>query len=223
MPLIVSGSFPIFDGVVEQLLGWMAPSQALDIGAGSGKYGRMLQRAAPACERFALEVNPAHIEQFALRELYQQVEALDAARWWQEDPDSAFDLITIGDCLQHLPKSAGLDLLNALVYRCAWLVVLVPEFIVQGAVDGADSSVHRSVWSERDMHWHDLWAWDNARAISFFVLRGYRPSPGLDIDTLVRRVNDQALTLKDYDGQGVVRPCRLRLVDHPREVGYRPR
>jgi hypothetical protein len=176
----------------------------------------------PVCERLAIEVDAGHVERFSLGSVYHQVETLDATRWWQEDPESAFDLVVIGDCLQHLPKSAGLDLLNALVYRCAWLVVLVPEFIIQGAVDGADSSVHRSVWSERDMHWHDLWAWDNARAITMFVLRGYQPS-ALNIDELVHRVNDAALPLKDYDGQGVVRPCRLRLVEHPREVGYRAR
>jgi SAM-dependent methyltransferase len=219
---IVSGSFPIFDGVVEQLLGWMAPSRALDIGAGAGKFGRMLERAVPACERCAIEVDASIVERFALPSVYQQVETLDATRWWREDPESTFDLILLGDCLQHLAKSDGLDMLNALVYRCAWLVVLVPEFIIQGAVDGADSSVHRSVWSERDMHWHDLWAWDNSRAITMFVMRGYQPS-ALDIDTLVRQVNDGALPVRDYDGQGVVRPCRLRLVDHPREVGYRAR
>lgn len=89
-------------------------------------------------------------------------------------------------------------------------------------MDGAFSAVHRSVWSERDMHWHDLWAWDNARAMSMFLLRGYQPSP-LSIDALVRQINAGAVQVHDYDGQGIVRPCRLRLVDHGREVAYRPR
>lgn len=218
----MSGSFPIFDGVLEQLLGLMAPQTTLDIGAGSGKFGRMLQRAAPTCGRAAIEVDPRHVERFALSEVYDRIEVADAARWWRDNADECFDVITVGDCLQHLAKSEGLDLLNALSYRCAWLVVLVPEFIVQGAVDGATTAVHRSVWSERDMHWHDLWAWDNARAITLFLLRGYQPSP-LDMDTLVRRVNEGALPLRDYDGQTEVRPCRLRLVDHAREVSYRPR
>jgi hypothetical protein len=39
----------------------------------------------------------------------------------------------------------------------------------------------------------------------------------------VRQVNEGAWPVRDYDGQGLVRPCRLRLVDHPREVAYRPR
>lgn len=201
---------------------WFAPARALDVGAGSGKCGRLLRAAAPACETTALEIESTHLERFALHELYQRVEIADATRWWRDNAEEIFDLVVIGDCLQHLPKSAGLDLLNAMVYRCAWLVVLAPEFIVQGAVDGADSAIHRSVWSERDMHWHDLWAWDNTRAMSLFVLRGYQPS-ALSIDALVNNINEGAVPVRDYDGQGVVRPCRLRLVDHAREMAYRPR
>ena len=219
----MSGSFPIFDNVVEQLVGWTTPARALDVGAGAGKYGRLLQRAAPACERVALEVHAPYVERFALHEIYQRVEVGDAANWWRANPEEAFDLVILGDCLQNLPKSEGLDLLNAMVYRSAWVVAVLPEFIVQGIVDGADSSVHRSVWSERDLHWHDLWAWDNARAMTLALLRGYRASPLLSIDQAVQRINDGAVPLLDYDGQGVVRNSRLRLVDHAREVAYRPR
>lgn len=218
----MSGSFPVFDAVVEQFIRWAAPQRALDIGAGAGKYGRLLRDAAPDCERVAVEVNPAHAENFALASLYQRVDVIDAAEYWRVNAEEAFDLVIVGDCLQSMAKCDGIDLLNAMTYRCGWLLVLAPEFIVQGAVDGSAASVHRSVWSERDLHWHDLWAWDNARAIGFYALRGYRPST-LDADTLVRNVNEGVVPLRDYDGQSMVRPCRLRLVEQPREVGYRPR
>lgn len=218
----MSGSFPVFDAVVEQFIAWAAPQRALDIGAGAGKYGRLLRDAAPACERIAIEVNPAHVESFALASLYQRVDVIDAAEYWRVNAEEAFDLVIVGDCLQSMAKCDGIDLLNALIYRCGWLLVLAPEFIVQGAVDGSAAAVHRSVWSERDLLWHDLWAWDNARAIGFYALRGYRPS-ALDVDTLMRNMNEGAVPLRDYDGQSVVRPCRLRLIEQPREVGYRPR
>jgi hypothetical protein len=218
----VAGSFPIFDCVAEQFMALAAPASALDLGAGSGKHGRLLRRAVPACETLAVEIDARHIAGFGLNAVYDRVEAADATRWWRDQHDEIFDLVIAGDCLQHLPKSAGLDLLNAMVYRCAWLLVLVPEFVVQGAVEGADSAVHRSVWSERDLHWHDLWAWDNARAMSLFLLRGYQPSP-LSIDALVSHFNEGQVPLLDFDGQTEVRPCRLRLVEHPREAAYRPR
>lgn len=215
-------SFPVFDSVIEQLVGWMAPKQALDIGAGAGKHGRLIARAAPDCERTAIEINDAYVDRFELRPAYHRVEVTDAASWWRANADEVFDVVIAADVLQAMPKSAGLDLVNALVYRSAWVVLQLPEFIIQGAQDGSDANVHRSVWSERDLHWHDLWAWDNTRALTLAVLRGYQPSP-LTIDELVRRVNEGTLPLHDYDGQGFVRNCRLRLVDHPREVAYRPR
>ena len=132
------------------------------------------------------------------------------------------DLALIGPGIAQRAKSEGLDLLNALPYRAAWIIVLAPEFIVPGAARGIDAELPRSVWSERDFGWHDLWAWDNTRAMSLLVLRGYLPS-AMSIDSLVERVNEGALPLLDFDGQTRVRPCRLRLVDHAREVGYRVR
>ena len=218
----MSGSFPIFDKAVEQLVGWMAPARLLDIGAGAGKFGQLVGRVAPACERVAVEVHAPYVERFGLAQHYERVDPVDATQWWRANAEEAFDLVILGDCLQNMAKSDGLDLLNALAYRSAWLVALLPEFIVQGVVDGADSEVHRSVWSERDMQWHDLWAFDNARAMTLVLLRGYRPSP-LTIDSAVQRINEGAVPLLDYDGQSTVRSCRLRLVDHAREVAYRPR
>ena len=58
--------------------------------------------------------------------------------------------------------------------------------------------------------------------MTLVLLRGYRPSP-LTIDSAVQRINEGAVPLLDYDGQSTVRSCRLRLVDHAREVAYRPR
>jgi hypothetical protein len=218
----VAGSFPVFDRVAEHLIGRISPTHALDIGAGAGKYGRMLRSAAPACDCSAIEIEPASVSRHGLDELYWRVEIADAGRWWRDNPDEVFDLIVIGDCLQQMPKSEGLDLLNAMTYRCAWILAVAPEFVVQGAVDGHASAVHRSVWSERDFHWHDLWAWDNTRSTSLFLLRGYLPS-ALDIDAVVDGLDRAGVPLLDLDGQTSVRPCRLRLVDHRREVAYRPR
>ncbi len=213
----VSGSFPTFDPVVAPLLARMQPRRALDLGAGSGKYGRLLREAAPDCERVAVELDAQLAQQHDLASLYHQVHVADAATWCRQQP-ACFDVVVVGDCLNQLPKSEGLDLLNALVYRCAWLLVLNAEFVVQpGAV-----AAQRSVWSERDLHWHDLWAWDNERTTTLALLRGYQASP-LNMDQLVRQTNEANWPLLDFDGQTTVRPCRLRLVDHAREVAYRVR
>lgn len=214
------GSFPVFDAVVRQLVTLLAPQRALDIGTGAGKYGRMLAEAAPACHRSGIEVEPSYVQAHGLQALYHQLHLADAASWWRQHPDESFDLVLVGDSIEHMPKSAGLDLLNAMVYRCGYLLVLAPEFIVQGAVDGVAAEIHQSVWSERDLHWHDLWAWDNCRATTLMLLRGYQAAP-LPLEALVDQLNAADLPLRHFDGQALVRPARLRLVAQRREVDYR--
>lgn len=216
------GSFPIFDAACQQLIGAIAPGRVLDIGAGSGKYARLVAAAAPECERVALEIEAQHIKRFALATLYHRVEHEDATAWWRAHPEESFDLVILGDCLQQMRKSEGLDLVNALLYRSAYLLLVVPEFVVQGPVEGLRSAVHIAAWSERDLQWHDLWAYDHLRSVTLMLLRGYRAAPSA-LDALVREFNEAHVPAHDYDGTTFVRPARLRLVDHPREAVYRPR
>ncbi len=215
------GSFPVFDAVVQQLALRLAPRRALDVGTGAGKYSRLLADTVPACHRAGIEVEAGYVDTYRLREIYHELWVEDVSAWWRRTPDENFDLVIVGDCIEHLPKSAGLDLLNAMVYRSAWLLVVAPEFIVQSAVSGVASEVHLSVWSERDLRWHDLWAWDNCRAITLMLLRGYQPSP-LTLAQLVDDINAADLPLRHFDGQTFVRPARLRSVELRRETDYRP-
>lgn len=83
------------------------------MGAGAGKYGHLLRRAAPQCETLAIAVESRHLEAFELGDVYAEVVQTDAAPWWRDNTEVVFDLTIAGDCLQHLPKGAGLDLLNA--------------------------------------------------------------------------------------------------------------
>jgi hypothetical protein len=215
------GSFPIFDAAVERLIELAAPAHALDVGPGQGKFARMLGRAAPACHRAAVEVEASYVERFGLSALYHRVETADIRQWWPAHLDETWDLVLLGDCLEHLPKSDGLDLLNAMVYRSAWIVLIAPEFVVQGAVGGVASENHVSVWSERDLHWHDLFAFDNCRAMTLAVLRGYRGA-NLSLQQLVDGLHADGVAVHDFDGATPVRPLRLRVVEHPRDVAYRP-
>lgn len=216
------GSFVVFDSLARQLIEWIAPQRAIDFGAGAGKFGRLLRSAAPGCRSVAVEAEAAYVERFGLTGLYDEVRVQTAAQWLVAGAGERFDLAILGDCLEHMPKSAGLDLLNALAYRAAYTLVTAPEFIVHEAVDGAEAEAPRvSVWSERDLHWHDLWAFDNCRSTSFFLLRGYLPG-AVPLRELVDRVNAANLPVHEfYDAAAVVRPARLRLIEQPRETVYR--
>ncbi|MCE4556425.1 hypothetical protein [Pelomonas cellulosilytica] len=215
------GSFVVFDSLSRQLVQWMAPRHAIDFGAGAGKFGRLLRDVAPGCRTVAVEPEAAYVERFSLASLYDEVQVRTAAQWLADGTEACTDLAILGDCIEHMPKSTGLDLLNALAYRAAYTLVIAPEFLVQGSVDGIAGEAHVSVWSERDLHWHDLWAFDNCRAMSIFLLRGYLPAT-VPLRELVARVNDAQLPVHEFhDTASLVRPARLRLVEHPREVAYR--
>ncbi|MBI2769092.1 MAG: class I SAM-dependent methyltransferase [Burkholderiales bacterium] len=222
------GSFPIFDAAVAHLVRSLAPRTALDIGCGAGKYGKLLQQEAPQCRRIGVEVEASYVERFGLRTLYDEVRIGDAQSVLALDRSEAFDLAIIGDCIEHMPKSVGMDLLNALTYRTQYTIVLAPEFIVQGAVAGVESEAHVSVWSEFDMLWHDRWAWDNCLTISVFVLRGYQQAP-LDFDKLIDGVNAANVPLVDFTGRDAARTAQFKKQVRQRQdvfegqpVVYRP-
>lgn len=203
------GSFNNFDLPVRCLLQKLQPGRVLDIGCGSGKYGRFARECVPAAHLTGIEIEASYIERFQLRSLYDEVRVGDAWNELRRRPEESFDLCIIGDCIEHMPKSQGLDLLNLLAYRTQYTLVLFPEFSVQGAVNGIDSETHVSVWSEDDFLWHDRWAWDNCFTITMVVMRGYQSSP-VAFENLVNAVNGEAPYVQDFYSGRMLRPVQLR-------------
>ena len=62
------------------------------------------------------------MERFDLRSLYDEVILGDAVDL-TNDPKVRFDLVIIGDCIEHMRKSDGVDLLNFLMYRSGYICV----------------------------------------------------------------------------------------------------
>jgi hypothetical protein len=47
------------------------------------------------------------------------------------DVGRTYDAVILGDCIEHMRKSVGLDLLNFLVYRSSIIVVKFPVQMIQ--------------------------------------------------------------------------------------------
>lgn len=203
------GSFQNFDLAMQQLISALRPERVLDIGCGSGKYGRMTRDRAARAHITGIEVEHSYVERFQLRDIYDEVRVGEAWQELRSHPEEAFDLCIIGDCIEHMPKSQGLDLLNLLMYRTHYVVLLFPEFAVQGAVNGVESETHLSVWSEADFAWHDRWAWDNCFTITMVVMRGYHPS-ATPFETLVSAINDSGVYIQDFYQGRRLRPVNLK-------------
>lgn len=182
----------IFDNAIAEIVKLVRPKTFLDLGAGAGKYGSMVKEINPSIETIAVEIEKDYVEKFNLRSIYNQVWNISVADIVQPKYfDSIFDIVMVGDILEHLKKSEGIDLLNFLIYRCRWVIVEFPHRYMQHSVNGYTSEAHISIWTENDFLSFErtrMYAKDTQRLV---VLRGYHEN---NIS-----VKDVDLTLKKHE------------------------
>ena len=184
-------SLPVFDSLAELLIRETAPLTALDIGCGRGKYGQMLRRLQPGCRLTGVEIDAAYVSEFKLRVLYDDVIQADCMTLL-EDPDRSFDLVTIGDTIEHLRKSDGMDLIHFLLYRTKVIFIVFPVAFLQNSWEGHRHEAHISHWSEHDFAGlpHLFVTFEGLRAV---VIEGFIPHPPA-IETLRKAMGAPAPT-----------------------------
>lgn len=143
-----------YDTEVSDFIRQLQPRAVLDIGAGAGKYGAIVKQVSPQTHVTALEPDLEYVERFGLRDIYDTVRIADAEAL-MHDVDAEFDVVILGDVIEHLRKSAGIDLLNFLVYRARTILVVFPLRHRQGSYEGHVQEAHVSVWRESDFVWCD--------------------------------------------------------------------
>jgi hypothetical protein len=164
-------SSPIFDSELELYFREVRHGSVLDIGAGEGKYGEMLRRVQPNAKLIAVEVDADYVEEYKLRDLYDEVWGRDAVDL-MNDLGRTYEAVILGDCLEHMRKSVGVDLLNFLVYRSKIIVVKFPVQMIQDPYQGHKSEAHISVWSEHDFRGMDC-LFAERDFICLALVRGY--------------------------------------------------
>ena len=165
-------SLPIFDEELELYFEHAGHDSVLDIGPGEGKFGKMLRRVQPAAKRIAVELDDAYVEQYGLRDIYDELLLMDATRL-MDDVRLTFGAVIVGDVIEHLRKSAGMDLVNFLVYRSMVMFVKFPVQMLQNDWGGHVSEAHVSVSSESDFASFDH-VFIERDPMQMAVVRGYR-------------------------------------------------
>ena len=160
-----------FDTEIELYFRLIRHDTVVDIGPGEGKYGKMLRRVQPQAKLIGVELDEAYVEEYKLRDIYDDIWVMDAGELIN-DLDRAFDAVIIGDCIEHMRKSVGIDLLNFLVYRSKVILVKFPLQMVQNAWEGHPSEAHLSVWSEHDFKGMDC-LFVERNFICLAMVRGY--------------------------------------------------
>jgi Methyltransferase domain len=167
-----------FDHYVGTLIDLLQPSSVCDIGPGSGKYSRIIRGKSKqhgfACHLTAVEIDASYVERFKLRDLYDEVIIDDAINLLRM-PRRRFDFVIMGDCIEHMRKSDGIDLINFLIYRTGYICIIYPQAWQQDDHEGHAAEAHISTWSIEDFHGMDMLhrSWSG---MHLFLVKGYQPS-----------------------------------------------
>ena len=126
-------------------------SRCVILGApGAGKTSLLREHGLAVESLAAVEIDPTYIEDYKLRDIYDVVQQGDAADLPDVGPDAAWDLVILGDVLEHFRKSRGVDLLDYLYYRTKHILLVIPVDYVQGSWEGHGAEAHISVWRPED-------------------------------------------------------------------------
>ena len=176
--------------VVIHLLRQIRPRSILDVGVGFGKWGHLFreytdineaEREPARYRRENWQVRIDGIEGHAAyltemhRFLYNEIHVGDAADLLPKLP--RYDLIFLGDIIEHFEKSRGLQLLrDALDHANKAVIVSTPKFETeQGDLCANELERHRSLWSARDFK---QWAGAQVKTLDGDTFVAVLPKPG---------------------------------------------
>lgn len=168
-------SSKLLDSEILNILKEIKPLKVYDIGAGAGKYGSMIRKNTIEVKKLiGIEIDMDYIERFKLNDIYDeilQMSVMDliSGKFY----DTNFGTIIIGDCIEHLKKSEGIDLLNFLVYRTKWILVQYPFKYLQNTFEGKHQEAHISVWDDKDFESFEVAKKLEVESQRLVLIKGY--------------------------------------------------
>ena len=160
-------------GTIVKIVKNLKPKSIIDVGIGNGKYGLLFREYIDGHEQgravhdkttwkvkiiglevFEKYITPVH------RYIYDQIVVCDALHFFMDATESeGFDLIFMGDFIEHLEKDDGHKLLvhvgNVFLNKGGVILLSTPNFITcynnpKCAVFGNHNEVHRCRWLAKD-------------------------------------------------------------------------
>jgi hypothetical protein len=110
----------------------------LDIGCGHGHYAKLLKHHFSVKNFDGIEVWEPYIQEYNLNNLYTNIYNVNILNF----NFNYYDLIIMGDVLEHLSRDDGVNLINKLASKCTELLVIVPYYLPQDIVNDNVYEVH---------------------------------------------------------------------------------
>lgn len=108
----------------------------LDLGAGQGKYGKMFKSYAKSID--AVEIFKQNINDNNLVDIYDNVYNLNLLNY----DFNHYDLVIIGDVLEHVPVEDAQYYLNKIYDKCDEIIIIVPYEMPQIGFGGNEHEAH---------------------------------------------------------------------------------
>lgn len=206
----MSYSWNTFDDAIRHIIKIVRPGRILDIGAGQGKYGKMIRELGLAdAHTIAVECDPALHTALLADAGYDEVWRITAQQL-MDRPGENYELVIMGDVLEHLKHSDGRDLLEFLNYRARLIVIVTPECMPMS------SEVfyvgHNSLWRPDAFAWHDRWAHQQCGVMHFYLLRGLIGLTGPNLGDITDQLNQSGLCAVHHT-TGAPVPMNLKIHD----------
>lgn len=123
------------------------PSKVLDVGCGYGKHGVLLREYLdPTPVVHGVEAWEPYVEAHRLRAIYDEVFVQDVCSFTEEEL-ACYDLVVMGDVIEHIEKQAAFDLLNRI---SGWIVIATPVEHFNTGPDLPPTEAHISHWTRQD-------------------------------------------------------------------------
>ena len=140
-----------FDSVLSCHLTRIAPKSILDVGAGAGKYGKMVKEILPDCRIEGIEPTKQYIEDYKLTECYAEIHPVTLRQYCSSNSTARHDLVLFGDVLEHFFRSEAIDYIDYFLYRSEWVFVIWPTMMPQDDVGGNSYEIHKSNFGISDL------------------------------------------------------------------------
>lgn len=166
MTLCMATSTPNPLPLVCVITHYLEPKKILEIGPGFGKYGHVFREYGDvnknlygenACkkEHFAVKIDAVEVFPQYLTPmhdfLYDKIIVGDALEVVPKIPPNSYDMVFMGDVIEHIEKPAAQSLVARLLEIAKHTLIVTPRsFFSQDALHGNDKEHHVSHWTWKD-------------------------------------------------------------------------
>lgn len=137
-------SVDTFNHVVVEHTFKIKPLFALDIGACDGKYARLIHSVYPNTIVDGVEPEWEWVGKFELARHYRDLFHQTAEEFFKSDLTHKYDLITMGDVIEHMYLGDALSIIDAACYKGKYIMLIWPTNLPQDYEHGRVLEMHKS-------------------------------------------------------------------------------